>query len=144
MHFKHGFTKTRTYKSWRAMREKCLNPKDPSYSYYGERGIGICKEWDSFETFLADIGIRPEGHSLDRIDNTKGYSKDNCRWASSITQSRNRSVVKQIAWNGKTKTIREWANQLQVSDITLRKRLKKWSLERAMTEPVDISKNSKR
>jgi hypothetical protein len=82
---------TPEYQSWRGMRERCLNPNHSSWSRYGGRGIKVCDSWlHSFETFLADMGPRPIGHSLDRIDWNAGYSAANCRWADTKTQARNK------------------------------------------------------
>jgi hypothetical protein len=79
------------YRSWTSMLERCRNAKRHNYHRYAERGIGVCERWqESFLNFYADMGERPAGTSLDRIDNTKGYSPDNCRWATPVEQSRNR------------------------------------------------------
>jgi hypothetical protein len=86
----HGQKGSRTYETWKAMRQRCLNPRNPSYPRYGGRGITICDRWLSFENFLTDMGERPEGKSLDRINNDLGYSPNNCRWATNKEQSRNR------------------------------------------------------
>lgn len=87
----HNMSRTRTYKTWISMRSRCNNPTDKFYEYYGARGITVCKEWDeSFEVFYSDMGDQPDGLSIDRIDNNKGYSKENCRWATSETQQRNK------------------------------------------------------
>lgn len=88
----HGHTNTRTHKSWLSMRERCNNPNNTRYSRYGGRGIIYCKEWDNFERFLKDMGKRPPGTSLDRIDNDGNYTPENCRWATAQEQNLNKSV----------------------------------------------------
>jgi hypothetical protein len=85
----HGMTGTSTYHVWGSMVQRTTNPLNPAYPKYGGRGISLDPAWLLFETFLADMGERPEGMSLDRIDNDLGYCKDNCRWASRQTQNRN-------------------------------------------------------
>ena len=76
------------YRVWLGVRDRCKNPNTAIFKWYGGRGISVCKEWDSFEAFLGDMGSRPTGnHELDRIDNNQGYCKENCRWA---TKSENR------------------------------------------------------
>lgn len=88
----HGMTKTRTYKSWRSMHDRCYNPNNDSYKYYGAKGIKVCDRWlHSFENFLADMGIRPEDTELDRILSSENYHKDNCRWVSHKTNMHNRN-----------------------------------------------------
>jgi hypothetical protein len=90
---KHGHKgdekQTRTYTTWAGMKNRCLNIKYHGYKDYGGRGITICEQWEIFENFLLDMGCRPKGMTLDRIDNTAGYSKDNCRWASLADQMNN-------------------------------------------------------
>ena len=89
----NGISKTRAYKSWVEMKRRCNDPKRPQYKHYGARGIIICDRWlESFRNFYEDMGERPEGMTLDRIDNSKGYYKENCRWSTCKTQSENRGL----------------------------------------------------
>ena len=88
----HGMKYTGTYTSWTAMKDRCLNKKSKDYKSYGAKGIEICKEWiDSFEQFYKDMGEKPKGKSLDRINNTLGYFKENCRWATHSEQQKNKT-----------------------------------------------------
>jgi hypothetical protein len=87
----------REYASWSSMRSRCLNANDPKYRLYGARGISICERWSSFESFLADMGKRPEGMTLDRIDPNKNYEPQNCSWASIEEQSDNRRCTRYVS-----------------------------------------------
>lgn len=92
---RHGYSGTRTHRSWKEMRQRCLNPKSDKWQWYGGRGISVCAEWDDFEQFLIDMGERPIGMTLDRIDSDGNYKKDNCRWANPKQQAEtNRGVFK--------------------------------------------------
>jgi hypothetical protein len=91
---KHGHTSkgkfSRTYNSWYSMKARCLNSKNEAFTYYGGRGIMVCERWMVFENFLADMGERPEGLTLDRINNDGHYEPSNCRWATWKQQANNR------------------------------------------------------
>jgi hypothetical protein len=91
----HGeANKTRTYRTWKEMRQRCLNTKSDKYQWYGGRGIRICERWSSFENFLADMGPRPPGKTIDRINNDGDYEPRNCRWATQKEQTRKQAATK--------------------------------------------------
>src|ERR1700680_3607781 len=90
--------KSATYSTWRSMRTRCRNPEHDSFSYYGGRGIKVCPRWEWFRNFLSDMGDKPMGYSLDRIDVNGPYSKENCRWVCFATQAHNRRNTK-LWWN---------------------------------------------
>ncbi len=85
-----GNVASRTYRTWQSMLERCYNPSKDNYRHYGGRGILVCQSWHYFPYFLEDMGIRPEGMTLDRIDNEKGYYPDNCKWSTPKEQANNR------------------------------------------------------
>lgn len=108
------------------------------YRHYGARGITVDPRWENFQNFLADMGERPEGMTLDRIDPDKGYSLDNCRWADWDTQVINRRSTKHFAtYEGRTQTLADWSKETGISYSTLRHRIanRGWSAERALTTP---------
>lgn len=83
-----------TYRSWQAMKQRCMNSNHTAYPRYGGAGITVCQRWMTFDNFIADMGERPEGHTLDRKNSKKGYSKANCRWATSQVQFENKRVIR--------------------------------------------------
>lgn len=127
---KHGDTKTRLYHIWLGMKSRCNNPNNKRYSRYGGRGINVCCEWNndfaSFKKWAYENGFDEDkkNYSIDRIDNDKGYSPDNCRWATSREQCNNRSSNIIIEYNGEKKTATEWAIVFGVKSHTLIKRYK--------------------
>lgn len=125
---------TPTYGSWVAMKARCSNPHNIGYKDYGGRGITVCERWLNFENFLADMGERPVGTSIDRIDNNKGYYSENCRWATRKKQKRNQRSNTFVTFNGQTKCIADWAKITGIPDATIRSRVKcSWPIERVLT-----------
>ena len=126
-HLIHGMNKTPTHKSWAGMRDRCINHNNHAYKDYGGRGITICEQWESFETFYEDMGERPKGTSIDRRDNDKGYSPENCKWATQKEQNRNTRRNKMIKYQGKTQCIGTWAEELDINYKALWSRLQRHS-----------------
>jgi hypothetical protein len=134
---KDGF-KTPTFLCWLGIRKRCLDHKSKSYYRYGGRGITICDDWkNDFSKFLADMGERPTGLSIERKDNNGPYSKDNCTWATGSQQARNRRSNILLTHNGKTKTLIEWTEELNIPYHTIRARISRgWDAQRAFLEPI--------
>lgn len=127
-HTSHGHTRlqnnsifgsriTPTYRSWSSMVSRCENPKNPDYKRYGGAGIKVCKRWIRFENFLEDMGNRPNGRTLNRKNNLKGYSKANCSWATSKEQANNRRTNRIIEIGGKKMTVSQWCETVGVSRV---------------------------
>lgn len=135
MYKTHGMSKSSAYGSWENMRARCLNPNSPAYQLYGGRGVTICDRWSDFAAFLADMGDRPAGATLDRIDVDGNYEPDNCRWATPRQQALN--TRRNVRWThgGETLTISEWADRLGVNKTTLRMRVSRdgWTVAQALT-----------
>lgn len=131
---KHGMDNTPTYRTWHGMKNRCLNPKATGYENYGGRGISICEKWMTFEGFLDDMGIRPEGTTLERKNNDLGYCKDNCKWATRIEQGANMRTNINFTINGETKCVSEWARIHGINKDTLGSRIKSgWDLDDLFT-----------
>lgn len=123
----HGMSRSdlgrRTYTSWAMMKGRCSNPKNPRYAAYGAVGIRVCARWKAFEHFVADMGERPEGTSLDRIDGTKGYEPGNCRWATPHEQQTNLRTNRFVNYQGDSLPLCELARALEVRPSTLSYRI---------------------
>lgn len=105
------------------MISRCTNPNVKCFSNYGGRGIKICNEWEKFENFLADMGERPEGKTIERIENDKGYYKENCRWATKKEQANNKRNNVPFTFNGKTQNAAQWEAELGLKKSYLSNRL---------------------
>lgn len=141
---KHGMEATPIYNLWASMKARCSNPNSRFYKDYGGRGITVCERWEIFENFYADMGDRPEGLSLDRIDNNKGYSPDNCRWATKLQQRRNTRTNTWLEFNGERRVLTEWAEIVNLSPATIRSRLRaSWTVDKALSTPPDKRKATK-
>ena len=126
----HGRTATAEYNSWRSMKSRCLNKNNPSYERY--KHLSICEEWlDSFESFYKDMGKRPKGKTIGRIDNNEGYYPWNCRWETPKQQANNRRSSRKITAFGETMTMAQWSDRLEIKIETLFKRLKTMNPEKA-------------
>jgi hypothetical protein len=137
----HGKRNTATYHCWAGMMQRCNNPNTQFFARYGGRGIKVCEKWKTFAGFLEDMGDRPVGMTIERIDNSLGYTKENCVWACRKTQARNRSTSKLIAYDGRTQSLAAWAVEVCISYATLHARIHTygWSTEKAFTTPVKKS-----
>lgn len=134
---RHGMKNTPTWRSWLAMRNRCENPNNPAYHNYGGRGIKVCERWAVFENFLADMGERPDHTSIDRIDNERGYSPDNCRWGTPTEQGANRRSARLIQTPLGLMPISKAAEHWGVSRHTLAYRLGSgWDVETALSTPT--------
>lgn len=134
----HGLSRSPTYVVWSHMIDRCHNQNCDQYKHYGGRGITVDPRWLEFENFYADMGERPALMTLERIDNDKGYSKDNCMWATRKQQARNTRTNRLITFNGRTQTLVEWSEETGLNYKTLDTRLTNgWSIERALTTPLN-------
>jgi hypothetical protein len=131
---------------WLSMLQRCYDPDDQGWEYYGGRGITVCFEWHNFESYFSFFGYPPfSGASVERIDNSKGYYPCNCKWASSEEQNCNTRRSKYLTLNGKTQTTKEWAQEFNIGPRRLAERIRRgWSLEKALATPSPVSFQAER
>lgn len=134
----HGMSNSPTWKVWVKMRERCLDSRCAEFPHYGGRGILVCERWVKFENFLADMGEKPEGLSIDRIQNNGNYEPGNCQWATDLDQMRNTRRNKFFTYNGQTKCMSAWEEELHFPRALLWARIQKlgWSIEKALSTPA--------
>lgn len=143
----HGATigrgQTATYRTWVAMIARCENPARWQFKHYGGRGITVCTRWrESFENFLADVGARPSGLSLDRIDNDRGYEPGNVRWATPREQTRNSRRAHVVEHDGERLPIVAWSDRTGIPARIIQQRLSRgWSAARALS-PNDLARKA--
>lgn len=132
--YTHYMHDTPTYRSWSGMIQRCTNHKATAYEQYGGRGIKVSKRWMVFSAFLADMGARRPGTTLDRINADGNYERSNCRWATRQTQQRNRRDCRKYRLNGRSLTLQEWSERTGIPFDALRRRYKLgWPAEIALT-----------
>jgi len=148
--YRHGMTGTKFYKLWCGIMRRCNNKNDKTYKRYGGVGIKVSDSWFDFVNFYNDMFLKyKEGLQIDRIDNSKGYSKENCRWVTLKEQANNKRNVILYTYKGKTMCSSDWDKELGLKEGTVRSRIKKgWDIEKALSEPkrkyIGFSKDKER
>lgn len=134
----HGMYGTPTHTIWRSMLHRCRVLSDTNYPRYGARGIKVCERWLKLENFLADMGPKLPGLSIERIDNDGNYEPNNCRWATKREQANNRRTSRLLTALGKTQTIAMWSRETGITESSIYARVTRlgWSVDRALTEPL--------
>lgn len=140
----HKMSKSKTYSTWLNMKARCSNENNPNFSNYGGRGIKVCDRWiNSFENFISDMGERPRGLTIDRIDVNGNYEPSNCRWASDKQQARNKRNTYIVEFNGVIKPLIEHCNDVGIEYKTVFKRISQsgYSIDKALTKKVQKRKS---
>jgi hypothetical protein len=137
----HGHTKkykmSREYITWNAMLSRVRNENNPNFYNYGGRGISVCERWLKFENFFADMGNKPKGTSIDRINNDGNYEPSNCRWATNAVQANNKRSNRYLTHIGKTQTIAQWEQEFNLNTSTISHRISNgWQIEQILTTPT--------
>jgi hypothetical protein len=141
---KHGFARKgaapKVYYTWQNIKSRCTNKQNEFYNSYGARGIKVCDEWlKSFKIFYNDMGEPPaKNYSIERINNNKGYNKENCRWATKEEQANNKRTSHKLEYEGRIMTVKQWSEDKGIKYGTLLCRLNNygWSVERSLTTPT--------
>lgn len=135
----HGMSESPEFNTWTLILGRCCNPNNAAFSRYGGRGILICDRWKgSFQAFLEDVGPRPSPeHSIDRIDNNRGYEPSNVRWATRLQQARNKRSNRILTMGGESLPVSVWAERYGLLGGAIRARIDKlgWGIQRAITTP---------
>lgn len=136
----HGMSFSTEYESWNAMMSRCYYSKSQNWKLYGGRGIKVCPRWHEFEYFYADMGSKPSPfHTINRIDNNKGYSPNNCVWSTAKEQANNKRNNHILTAFNKTQTLAQWSDEYRIKPSTLRERLERgWPPEKALLTPIKI------
>ncbi len=142
---RYGNKHTPEYWAWRAMKQRCLNPNCDSFKYYGARGITVCERWLEFQGFIEDMGLRPSpDHSLDRIENDKGYEPGNCRWRTAVEQNNNTRWNHYVEWDGRIQTTAQWSRERGLPPYAVCTRPSNgWSIRDAILTPLRRRVDSK-
>lgn len=133
----HGLSGTREFRIYYLMIQRCENPNNESYPYYGGRGIKICKRWrDSLEAFVSDMGPCPDGLSINRVNNDGDYEPNNCKWATVDEQAKNKSSTRFVTFRGETLCLKDMARRYGIDYHALIHRIESgWPIEKALTTP---------
>lgn len=142
----HGMTGSPEHMSWLAMRQRCSNPNNVCYSTYGGRGVRVCDDWqNSFEAFYRDMGPRPEGTTLDRLDSNGNYEPGNCRWATPLEQSNNTRKVNFVVIDGESMSLSVASRKYGLSRFAIRRRIEQGMTPgQAVSTPPDKSSGARR
>lgn len=135
--------RTATYRIWVNMLTRCRNPNVPAFANYGGRGIRVCERWLVYANFLADMGDRPSGCTIERLDNDGNYEPGNCAWRTPRDQANNRRSNVVLEWAGRRQTVAEWARETGMPYGRLQRRLALgWTIERALSAPTKMVRHA--